>query len=101
MIAVIQTGAKQYLVTEGQKIEVELLTAQENVEFKPLLIIDGDTTLVGKPTLDSSNVVAKVIEADKKTDKVSVQHYKAKKRQRTVRGHRQHKTVLEITSIKK
>jgi len=101
MIAVIQTGAKQYLVTEGQKVEVELLTAADKIEFKPLLIIDGDTTLVGKPTLDSSLVVARVVEADKKTDKVAVQHYKAKKRQRTVRGHRQRKTVLEITTITK
>lgn len=101
MFAVIQTGAKQYLVTEGQKLEVELLTAQEKIEFKPLLVIDGDTTLVGKPTIDSASVVARVVEADKKTDKVAVQHYKAKKRQRTVRGHRQRKTVLEITSIKK
>ena len=101
MIAVIETGSKQYLVSEGQRVEVELLTAEKSVEFKPLLIIDGDTTLIGKPVIDSATVVANIVEADKKDQKVSVQHYKAKKRQRSIHGHRQHKTVLEIASIKK
>lgn len=99
MLAVIQTGAKQYLVSPGQTIEVELLNSPDKVEFKPLLVIDGDTTHVGRPTLDNATVNAKVVDASKKADKVTVLKYKPKKRIHTTSGHRQRHSVLEITGI--
>lgn len=101
MIAVIESGSKQYMVEKGQKIEAELLHADKDaVEFQPLLVIDGDKIHVGKPTVENAVVKAKIAEADQKGDKVKVLKYKAKKRQSTLTGHRQRHTVLEITEIK-
>ena len=100
MIAVIESGSKQYLVEKGQKIEAELLHSEKDtVEFQPLLVIDGDSIKVGKPTVENAVVKAKIVEADVKSDKVKILKYKAKKRQKTLTGHRQRHTVLEITEI--
>jgi ribosomal protein L21 len=41
-----------------------------------------------------------VVEQDVQAEKVTSIRYKAKKRVRTVRGHRQHHTKLKIASIK-
>lgn len=98
--AVILTGGKQYLVAEGETIKVELVKAEgTSVSFEPLLVIDGDSISVGSPTLPKISVTADVINADQQADKVTSIRYKAKKRVHTVRGHRQHQTVLKITKI--
>lgn len=97
--AVIQTGGKQYLVTEGETLNVELLKADKKVSFEALLVIDGDKITVGAPTVDKVKVNADVVAADVQADKVTSIRYKAKKRVHTVRGHRQHQTTLKITSI--
>lgn len=98
--AVIFTGGKQYLVSEGETIKVELVKAEgTSVSFEPLLVIDGDTVKVGAPSVAKCSVTADVINADQQADKVTSIRYKAKKRVHTVRGHRQHQTVLKITKI--
>ena len=98
--AVIQSGGKQYLVTEGETIEVELLKdAKSTITFEPLMVIDGDTAQVGTPTVTKAGVSAEVIESDVQADKVTAIRYKAKKRVHKVHGHRQHQTVLKITKI--
>lgn len=98
--AVIATGGKQYVVTEGETLEVELLNSSDKkVTFEPLLVIDGDKTTVGTPVVGGVKVAAEVIEADKAGEKVTAIRYKAKKRVRKVRGHRQHHAVLKVTKI--
>ena len=98
--AVIQTGGKQYLVQEGETLNVELIKgAAKTAEFEPLLVIDGDSVQVGAPTVAKAKVTADIVEADVQADKVTSIRYKAKKRVRTVRGHRQHQTVLKIKKI--
>jgi large subunit ribosomal protein L21 len=98
--AVIQTGSKQYLVSEGDTIEVELLKdAKDKVTFEPLLVIDGEQATVGAPTVAKATVAADVVAGDVQADKVTSVRYKAKKRVHKVRGHRQHHTVLKITKI--
>ena len=98
--AVIQTGGKQYVVQEGDTVAVELIKGDsKTAKFEPLLVIDGDNVQVGAPTVAKITVTADVVEADKQADKVTSIRYKAKKRVRTVRGHRQHQTVLKITKI--
>jgi large subunit ribosomal protein L21 len=98
--AVIQTGGKQYLVTEGQTLEVELVKADSaKVTFEPLLVIDGDKTTVGTPAVSGVKVTAEVVEADVQADKVTAIRYKAKKRVHKVHGHRQHQTILKISTI--
>jgi large subunit ribosomal protein L21 len=99
--AVILTGSKQYLVAEGDTVEVELLNPKDKtVKFQPLLVIDGDKTSVGKPEVSDAEVTAEVKEADVKADKVTAIRYKAKKRVHKVHGHRQHHAVIKITQIK-
>jgi large subunit ribosomal protein L21 len=98
--AVITTGGKQYLVAEGETITVELIKdAGKSLSFDALLVIDGDNIQIGTPVLEKAKVSAEVVEADVQADKVTSIRYKAKKRVRTVRGHRQHQTVLKISNI--
>ncbi len=98
--AVITTGSKQYVVTEGETIAVELIkNPGKSVSFVPLLVIDGDKTTVGTPEVSGAKVTAEVIAEDKQADKVTSIRYKAKKRVHTVRGHRQRQTHLKITKI--
>lgn len=98
--AVIATGGKQYLVQEGETLDVELVKAEKGkISFEALLVIDGDKVTVGAPLVDKVKVNADVVAEDVQADKVTSIRYKAKKRVHTVRGHRQHHTTLKISSI--
>jgi large subunit ribosomal protein L21 len=98
--AVIATGGKQYLVTEGETIEIELLHSDDKkITFEPLLVIDGDTVSVGTPSVEKAKVNAEIVIEDAQADKVTSIRYKAKKRVHKVRGHRQHHTSIKITKI--
>lgn len=97
--AVIATGGKQYLVTEGETIEVELVGQDKTVSFEPLLVIDDSKTTVGTPTVSGVKVEAEVVEADVAGTKVTAIRYKPKKRVRKIRGHRQHHSHIKITKI--
>lgn len=97
--AVIATGGKQYLVSEGDQLEVELVQPGKTVEFDPLLVIDGEKVSVGTPLVNGAKVVADIIEQEIKADKVVAIRYKAKKRVRKVRGHRQKHSQIKITKI--
>jgi large subunit ribosomal protein L21 len=99
--AVIATGGKQYVVAEGETINVELIKdAKNKVSFDAMLVIDGDKTTVGQPLVKDIKVTASIVEADVQQDKVTSIRYKAKKRVHTVKGHRQRVTTLKIDSIK-
>lgn len=97
--AVIATGGKQYLVSEGETLEVELLPADKNVVFEALLLIDGDKVSVGTPVIEGVKVTADIVEQAIKGEKVVAIRYKAKKRVRKVRGHRQIHTQIKISKI--
>ena len=98
--AVIQTGGKQYVVAEGDQLNVELIKdGGKKLSFAPLLVIDGANVTVGAPEVSKVLVNAEVVADDVQADKVTSIRYKAKKRVRTVRGHRQHQTVIKVTSI--
>ena len=98
--AVILTGGHQFLVAEGDEIEVELLDPnQQNTAFEALLIIDGDSISVGTPTVAGAKVTADILEQAVKGQKVVAIRYKAKKRVRKVRGHRQRHARIRITKI--
>jgi large subunit ribosomal protein L21 len=97
--AIIVTGGKQYLVSEGNVIDVELLKEQKAIDFQPLLVIDGDETLIGQPLVEGAKVSAEVVEPMVKADKVVAIRYKAKKRVKKVQGHRQKLTRIVIKKI--
>ena len=98
--AVIVSGGKQYLVTEGETLEVELLHADsKTVNFEALMVIDGEKIAVGTPTVSGAKVSGEVIEDEVKGEKVTAIRYKAKKRVHKVRGHRQRHTLVKISKI--
>lgn len=97
--AVIQTGGKQYLVSVGDILNVELLgTETKHVSFEPLMVIDGDKVSVGTPAVNGAKVTADIVE-ETKADKVVSIRYKAKKRVHKLRGHRQRQTTIKIAKI--
>ena len=63
MYAVIATGGKQERVAEGQKLNVELLGAEDGTEvtFAPILLVDGSDVLATPSQLTGALVTAKVI----------------------------------------
>jgi large subunit ribosomal protein L21 len=101
MFAVIQTGGKQYKVSETQVLDVEKLDRAEGdqVELDVLMVSDGKTVKTGSPVLSDVKCVAQVV-AHGKADKIVVFKYKPKKNIRKKQGHRQPFTRIKIVSIK-
>lgn len=101
MKAVIKVGGKQYIATEKETLLVDLLPeGTKELTLDALLVIDGDKTTIGTPTVKGVSVKAKVIEDLVKGDKIRVIRYKAKKRVHKEIGHRQKYSKIEITAIK-
>ncbi len=102
MFAVIKTGGKQYVVQEGQILEVEKLELEDGkgIEFEALLVgSEADSDIkVGAPLVSGAKVSATVVETGK-GDKVSVIKYKPKSRYRRNVGHRQPFTKIKIEKI--
>ncbi len=101
MYAVIETGGKQYKVSEGDVIFIEKLDAAEGdaVTFdKVLVVADGENVTVGAPAVEGATVTAK-IEKQGKAKKIYVFKMKRKKNYRRKKGHRQPFTKVTIEKI--
>ena len=97
--AVIVTGGKQYIVREGETLEIERLKdVKDSVTFVPLLVIDEDEVTIGTPEVTGATVKVTVVE-ETKADKVTAIRYKAKKRVHKVHGHRQIQTRIKVDTI--
>ena len=98
--AVVKIGGKQFIVTEKETLLVDLLQeGTKELTLDALLVIDGDKTTVGTPTVKGVTVTATVIEDLVKGDKIRIIRYKAKKRVHKEMGHRQKYSKVEITAI--
>ena len=100
MYAVIKTGGKQYRVEAGQRLDVERFVGSEpdsEVNFTPVLLVDGDTVLAGAQ-VGGASVSARVV-GEEKGPKIRGFTYKNKTNQRKHWGHRQKYTTIEITGI--
>ncbi len=101
MYAVIETGGKQYRVSEGDTIFVEKLNAEDGAEvtFDQVLLVGGDEdATVGAPYVEGASVSGKVIK-NGKGKKITVFKFKPKKNYRRRQGHRQPYTKVEIAAI--
>lgn len=101
-LAVIMTGGKQYLVKEGQVLNVEKLgvAAGEKYTFDQVLLVSiGDEVNVGSPLVTGAKVTAQV-EKDIRGPKVITQKYKNKTRSAIKKGHRQTHSRVKILEIK-
>ena len=100
-LAVIKTGGKQYLVSPGQKIKIEKIDKKEGSEiiFPEVLLLEKNKKIeIGLPFIKGAKVIGKVVSQGKRK-KVIVFKYKAKKREKIKKGHRQSFTEVEITKI--
>lgn len=102
MYAVVEAGGRQYQLTSGRYIDVELVSAEPEQEFvfeKVLAIVNGKDSVIGAPFVDGAKVTGKVI-SHGKGPKLIVYKYRAKKGTRKRTGHRQGYTRIFINSIK-
>ena len=98
--AVILVGGKQYIATEGETLRVDLLPeGTKELETDALLVMDGEKTEVGTPTVKGVKVKAKVVEELVKGEKVRVIRYHSKKRVHKENGHRQKYSLIQIEKI--
>ena len=101
MKAVVKIGGKQYIASEKETLMVDLLPeGTKELTLDALLVIDGDKTTVGTPTVKGVKVIAKVIDEKIAGEKLRVIRYKSKKRVHKEIGHRQKYSTVEISSIK-
>ena len=100
MYAVIETGGKQYKVTEDQVVFIEKLDAEagDTVTFDVVAVGTDDGIKVGTPYVDGAKVSAEVLK-NGKGKKIRVATYKPKKGEKRTLGHRQPYTKVQIKSI--
>ena len=103
MFAIFTTGGKQYKVSKGDTIRIEKLPEGEGeTVIFPGVFLTADEkkgTQIGKPYLEGVSVEGKVL-VQGKADKIRIVKFRAKKRSKSVQGHRQRFTDVEITAIK-
>ena len=101
MFAVIKSGGRQYKVSVGQTLEVNRLPTEDGTQVtfdEVLLISDEDRVLIGTPFVENAAVHATAVKQGR-GEKLIVFRYKAKKRIRHRKGHRQELTILSIDDI--
>lgn len=99
---VIQLGAKQFLIKEGDKIIAEKIEIKdgESLNIKEVLLsYDGSKTQIGDPYITGANVEL-VSDGVEKGEKIRVAKFKAKSRYRRVTGHRQLESHFTVKAIK-
>ena len=100
MHAIIETGGKQYKVAEGDVLFIEKLPQQagDEIKFDKVLAVLGDEPKFGAPVVAGASVEAKVLK-NGKAKKVVVFKYRPKKDSKSIRGHRQPYTKVQIEKI--
>jgi large subunit ribosomal protein L21 len=101
MYAVVQTGGKQYRVTEGATLRVEKIKADEgaSVELdKVLMVGEGESVKIGTPYVEGGKVTA-TVKSHGRGKKVNILKFRRRKHHMKRQGHRQWYTELEITGI--
>ncbi len=101
MFAVIKSGGKQYLVSPGDKIKIEKLQGdpKKKISFEEVLLLSNDKEMkIGQPKIEGAKVVGEILNQGK-GKKLVVFKYRAKKRSKVKKGHRQPFTEVEIKNI--
>jgi len=100
MYAIIRTGGKQYKVQAGDRLKVEKVDHVLGSEFDvtDILMIGGDSTHIGQPTVKNAKVTV-VVTKQTKDSKVIVFKKKRRKGYRKFKTHRQPYSELFIKAI--
>ncbi|MDA0945155.1 MAG: 50S ribosomal protein L21 [bacterium] len=101
MIAIIEQGSKQFKVSVGSIVDIDLVeNPPESISFdKVLLVSDESGTTIGKPYVESAVVQAEVLEPLHKDEKVTVFKFKTKTGYKVRQGHRQKYTRVRVMAI--
>lgn len=102
MYAIFEDSGRQYKVSSGDKIYVDirdLTEGQETIEFDQVLALgEGEETQIGQPVIDGAKVVAK-IDRELKAKKIDVIKFRRRKNYRRKQGHRQQYLQVRIDQI--
>jgi large subunit ribosomal protein L21 len=100
MFAVIKTGGKQYRVAADDVIKIDKIKGEPGqiVELAEVLVVGGDSVMLGTPAVAGAMVAAEVLEQGR-GGKVIAFKKRRRKNSRRKRGHRQEFTLLRITEI--
>jgi large subunit ribosomal protein L21 len=100
MFAVIKTGGRQYRVAPDDVLEIGKIAGDVGaiVQLGEVLVLGGDTPLLGTPTVTGASVAAEVLQ-HKRGPKVIAFKKRRRKNSRRKRGYRDELTVLRITEI--
>ena len=101
MYAVIKSGGKQYRVASGEKVRVELLSAEVGaaVSFDEVVLVgEGDSIKIGAPLVSGAKVNATVL-AHGRGDKVKIFKLRRRKHYQKTQGHRQSYTEVRVDDI--
>lgn len=101
MFAVLKTGGKQYRVEAGDVLRIERLAAEagETVQFNEILMVGGDSPVVGVPLVEGAAVQATVIDQIKGEKLIHYVKRRRKHSSQRTKGHRQKLTLVRITEI--
>ena len=101
MFAVIKTGGKQYRVQSGDTLRVERLAADagETIQFNDILMLGGDSPVVGAPLVAGAAVQAEVVDQIKGEKLIHFVKRRRKHGSQRTKGHRQKLTLVRITDI--
>jgi len=100
MFAVIKTGGRQYRVVPNDVLEIGKIAGDVGtiVQLGEVLVLGGDTPVLGTPTVAGATVAAEVLQ-HKRGAKVIAFKKRRRKNSRRKRGYRDEITVLRITEI--
>ena len=100
MFAVIKTGGRQYRVVPDDVLEIGKIAGEVGtiVQLGEVLVVGGDTPVLGTPTVAGASVAAEVLQ-HKRGPKVIAFKKRRRKNSRRKRGYRDEITVLRITEI--
>jgi large subunit ribosomal protein L21 len=98
-LAVIRSGGKQYLVSPGQKIQIEKVEKEGEIVFDQVLLLVKDEKIkIGKPLVEGAKVIGKVL-GEKKGKKIVTLKHRPRSSYKVKKGHRQIYTEVEILKI--
>src|ERR1700710_3301444 len=100
MFAVIKTGGRQYRVAPDDVLEIGKIEGEVGtiVQLSEVLLVGGDTPVLGAPTVAGATVAAEVLQ-HKRGPKVISFKKRRRKNSKRKRGYRDEITVLRITEI--
>ncbi len=100
MYAIVRAGGRQEKVSVGDVLIVDRLSGStgSTVEFKPVLLVDGETVTSDASKLASVTVTAEILAAAK-GPKITILRYKNKTGYRRRQGHRAQLTQVKVTGI--